>query len=275
MDINAYRSLPLLMRTALSSVFYAQNIKWSVPIAWASLIFAMGLCSFGALYLLSDDIQFRRASFSSQELREWEAYATLVGKASLAELVADEKKSKDAGLPDAWVHRTFLDDLAAPATHSAPPSPAEALAAAALFPRISSLMAEKENLRIKIHKSLTSWVTCKKPASIFGPEPLSASSTSLETGCHAVTNYRHWTMFSMVFLAALAVFAVGLNAFARALAGSSNFFPKILQFRLKQRRDGWLAASGDQVFSRLESLFIALSLPHWPGRRPHAKPRRL
>lgn len=275
MNTNAHHSLPRLMRAALSFVYYAKNIKWSALAAWLGLTSAFALCALGTVYLLSDDIQFRRASFSSQELRDWEAYATLVGKSSLAELAAAEKKSKDASLPDAWVRRTFLENLAAPVTYSSPPSSAEAQAASSQLPGISALMFEKESLRIKIHKSLTSWETCKKPAIFWGPKPISASSTSLEVACHAMTNHHEWALDSTIFFLAFAIFSAMLNLFARERRRSIYFLPEILQFRFKQRRADWLEAHGGQLFARLEALSIALSSPRWPGRRSPTKPRRL
>lgn len=276
MDTQTYASLPRRMRSALSGVHHIQRFRWSASIAWAGLLLALALCSLGIVHLLCDDIQFRRASFSSQELREWESYATLVGKDSLAELVASEKKSKAAGLADAWVSRDFLTQLTTPATHSSPPSAEEAAAIRASLPAISALMAEKESLRVKIHKSLTSWETCNKPSWIFGPTRPSATSTDIEVACYAMANYSQW---NLVFMAVFVILAIVLGLFNLAvviLESSSRFLPAPFQLWLDSSFSAWLDEKGDLTFARLESLSIALSSLRRPGRpRPAAKPRRL
>lgn len=275
MHTDTYRNLPIGTRLALNAVYYAESIRWSAPIGYILILMGLVLAGLWVHLALSADSHYRPVGFASEEIHLWEAYATVHRPDLLPLLAKDENLSRSKGLPQAWVSKSFLQNLSAPIVASSPLSTDAAARLAAKAPKTFALAQEREALRSKIHASLTSWTTCPAPASILGPKTLDATSTPLEISCGAIESY-HWWPIALFIAGLLAVALFLVRLILVVVCDCDSFIPESLVFGLTQPLYYWLDDRGDQVFSRLEAASISLSSLRRPLRRsPPSKSSRL
>lgn len=275
MDMDTYRQLSLRMRAILSTAHLFQATPWRGAFAWVLLATISAALLIGSNFLLPRN-QAMSIPFSSQELKELEAYATIQGARSASDLASMEERSRRRGLPNAWIDRDYLETMTGPAFASPSISPDQLEALAKMSPNIAASLAEREALRLKIRGSLAASATCRNYADkIFGLDS-PVLSPMFDEGCIAADKTQSFLMAALASLLVLVFFSCVIGLYALPFQSGKAFLSLLTNLGLSPSKEEWLSTRGAATLSRIESVIFALaSLRLGHSSNDKAKARRL